>query len=801
MTMLDQLRYALRTIRLSPGFSLVVTVTIALGVGATTAIFSVVDAVLLRPLPYPAQALLVKLFDTNRGRDAAVLSYPEFIDWRDRGTAVFESVGAFGARGEALSGAGEAELVLGVQASREVPELLGLGPILGRGLDAADEGLGGPQVVVLGEDLWRRRFGADPGIVGRAITLTDVSYQVIGVYASTSSAIPPSPFFMARGQPADFWQPLQRDPHAARGLHQLDTIARLRAGVTLAQATSRVGAIANTLETDQGTTHGIRVRPLAAVLVGDLTAPLALLLTAVALLLVIACGNVANLLLARSASRGREFAVRTALGADRGRLVSLVMVESVTRAAIGGCFGIGLAYAIVSLARTLLAGTIPRVAAAAIDGRVLAVACGLSLVSGFLFGVAPALWASRRDVVAGVSGERGPVEHVSGDAVRRTLMVAEIALSFVLLAAAALLAESYLRLVNVAKGFNPDGLITARVYLPPPRYAVQATQRAFFDGLTERLAGDFGPRAVTLASDLPIAGGTSGTVGLTNPGFPDAASDVAKRVVSPNYFDVLNARLVRGRFLHPSDVPGSQPVVVVNETFARMWLEGDPIGQNVAFAWGIDGTQTVVGVVADIREAGLDEQPRAAIYVSVAQRPHFDMRVIVRTSRPMSEAMNLIRASVAGLDATLPVTDVRSADDIVAASARPQQLTGSVMGVFAVSALALVAIGLYGLISCSVAQRRLELGVRAAIGARPRDLMQLVLAQSLRVTVIGIVWGVAAALVAGRLLPALFVGVGERDPRVYGAVALLILVVALLASAVPTLRATRANPLDALRRG
>jgi putative ABC transport system permease protein len=800
MAMFQDLRYALRTIRQAPGFSAVVTLTIALGVGATTAIFGVVDAVLLRPLPYPAQGSLVKLFDVRGSDIGAALSFPEFMDWRDRGSDVFESLGAYGAQGEVLSGVGEAEQLLGVQASLEVAGLLGLRPILGRGFVATDELPGGPHVVVLGEHLWRSHFGADTAIVGRTITLTGVSYQVIGVFPSTASAILPSPYFMTRGKPADFWEPLQRDPNTApRGLHQLDGIARLRPAVTLVQAAGRVDAIADMIKRDRSATHGLQVRPLAAVLVGGLAAPLALLLTAVALLLLIACGNVANLLLARSASRRREFAVRTALGANRGRLVSLVMVESLTRAAVGGLFGIGLAYAMVNVSRAMLVGIIPRVATASIDGRVLAVACGLSLVSGFCFGVMPALRASRRNVTAGLGGARGSVEHLSRDAVRRTLMVGEIALSFVLLVAAALLAQSYLRLVNVPMGFTPDELITARVWLPSTRYAAQATQNAFFDRLTERLAGDFGPQTVTLASDLPIAGGTYGGVGLTNPRFPDGAAQVEKRIVSSNYFDVLKARLVRGRFFQPSDVPGSQPVVVVNETFARLWLERDPIGQNVGFSWSINGTQTVVGVVADVREGGLDQQPKAAIYISRAQRPNSDMHIIVRTSRATSEVMKLIRASVAGLDAALPVIDVRSADDIIAASARPQQLTGSLIGAFAVSALVLAAIGLYGLISYSVAQRRQELGVRAAIGAQPRDLMQLVLGQSLRVTVIGIVWGAAGALAVSRLLSAQLFGVGERDPRVYAAVALLILVVALLASALPTLRATRANPLDALR--
>ena len=801
MPILQDLRYALRTIRQAPGFSVVVTLTIALGVGATTAIFSIVDAVLLRPLPYPDQRSLVQLFDVdvNNGRHNGVLSLPEFTDWRHRGRDVFESVGAIGGRGEVLSGVGDAEQLMGAQVTGEVPELLGLRPILGRGIVEADELPGSPHVVVLGEHLWRSHFGADPGIVGRSITLTGMSYQVIGVFPSTASAILPSPYFMPRGKPADFWEPLQQDASAPSRAHYLQVIARVRPGVTLTQATSRIDTIAGTTKKDRPTTDGLNARPLATVLVGDLTAPLALLFAAVALLLLIACGNVANLLLARSASRGREFAVRTALGADRVQLVSLVMVESVTRAVVGGLFGVGLAYAILAVAQTMLVGTIPRVAAAAIDGRVLAVACGLSLVSGFLFGVTPALRVSRRDAIAGLGGARGSVEHVSRDTVRRTLMVSEIALSFVLLVAAALLAESYLRLVNVPNGFNPNALITARVWLPTTRYAAAAQQNAFFEGLTARLAGDFGPEAVTLTSNLPIEGGTSGGVGLTNARFPNGASYVALRIVSSNYFDVLKARLVRRRFFQTSDIQGSQSVVVVNETFARMWLDGDPLGQSVAFQWGITGTQTVVGVVADVREGGLDAQPTAAIYISRAQRPHSDMRIIVRTSRATGEAIQRVRASVADLDSALPVIDVKSAGDIVAASARPRQLSGTVIGAFAVSAVVLAAIGLYGLIRYSVEQRRQEFGVRAAIGARPYDLINLVLGQSLRLAAVGIVCGAAIALAVSYPLSSQLFGVSARDPRVYAGVVLLILVVTLLASALPTLRAARSSPLDALR--
>ncbi|HEX6465142.1 MAG TPA: ADOP family duplicated permease, partial [Vicinamibacterales bacterium] len=663
----------------------------------------------------------------------------------------------------------------------------------------ADEVPNGPHVVVLGESLWRSHFGADPAILGRTITLTDVDYEVIGVFPSTPSAILPSPFDMARGKPADFWEPLQRDPKAGRGLHQLDVIARLRPGVTLTRASTRAAFIAETIMRDRSTTHDLRLRPLAAVLVGDLEAPLALLLSAVALLLLIACGNVANLLLARSAARGREFAVRTALGAQRRQLLSLVFVDSLTRAAVGGVLGVGLAYAILEIARAMLAGAIPRVTTAVIDARVFGVAGGASLLAGLLFGIAPALRASRRDGIGGLSGARGAIEHVSHDTVRQALMIGEVALSFVLLVTAALLVESYIHLVTVPKGFDPHGLITARVWLPPTRYPEDASQNAFFDRLTERLSAEFGPQAVALASDLPIEGGTAGSIGLVNPRYPQGASYVEKRIVAPNYFDVLRARLVRGRLIQPSDGPGGQPVVVVNETFARLWLDGDPIGQRVAFFWGISGLQTVVGVVADVREGALGEQPRAAVYISRVQRPNSAMYVIVRTSRSTGEVAKSIRSSVAGLDAGLPVIDVRSADEIVAGSARPQQLTGTVIAALAILALVLAAIGLYALISYSVAQRRRELGVRAAIGAQPADLTRLVLAQSLGTTALGIVCGAGAALAVSGLMSAQLFGVAARDPLVYAAVGLVVLVVALLASAVPTLRATRVNPLDALR--
>lgn len=801
MPVWHDLRQAFRAIRKSPAFSIVVTLTVALGVGATTAIFSVVEAVLLRPLPYPAAPSLVTLFDVqSNGREVDRLSFPEFVDWRDRGREVFETIGAFGSRGEVLSGAGEAELLLGVQVSVELPGMLGLQPIVGRSLSPNDELPDGPHVVILSDGLWRSHFGADPAIVGRTVTLTGVSYQVIGVFPSTPSAILPSSYHMSRGKPADFWEPLQRDPRTApRGLHQLDAIARLRSGVTLGQAAARMDTIAAGIKRDRSTTHAMHIRPLASVLVGDFKTPLALLLSAVAVLLLVACGNVANLLLAWSAARRREFAVRTALGADRTRLMGLVLADSVLRSLMGGAVGIALAYLIVQTARTALVGAIPRIGTATIDIRVLALACLASLLSGVMFGLAPAFRAADRDVAAGLSGSRGAVGNVSRDAVRQTLMGLEIALSFLLLVTAALLAESYFHLLGVPKGFEPGGLVTARVWLPPARYPDGPAQDAFFANLTDRIGAGVGAANVTLASDLPIAGGTNGSVMMHNSRFPDGASSVEKRIVTSNYFSVLQARVIRGRFFEPADRQGSQPVVVVNETFARQWLEGDPIGQHVSFSWGTDGEETVVGVVEDIREGALGEPSKAAIYIPSAQRPNSDMYIIVRTSHAMGDVVSLLRRSLAGIDPALPIADVRSGPEIVASSARSEQLTSTVLGAFAISALLLAAIGLYGVISYSVAQRTQELGVRAALGAQRRDLVRLVLAQSLGLAAIGIGCGAAVSLFVTRLLSAQLFGVGATDPTVFAGVAILVLLVALVASALPTLRATRANPLDALR--
>ena len=799
--MFQNLRYSLRSIRQAPGFSLVVTLTLMLGIGATTAIFSVVDAVLLRPLPYPAAGSLMMLFDIQSdGREVGALSGPELADWRERGLDVFDAVGAFGARGEVLSGAGEAEQLLGAQVTSELPTLLGIQPIVGRIFRPDDERPGSPAVVMLSEGLWRSRFDSDPAIVGRTVTLTGQPHIVIGVFPAGPSTILPSPYYMARGKPADFFEPLpvDRDP-ASRGTHHLDVIARLRTGVALPQAEARIGNIAASIKKDRGTNHGLTVHPLAGVLVGDFKAPLALLLSAVGLLLLIACGNVANLLLARSAARQTEFAVRSALGAGRARIVTLVLVDSATRAVIGGAFGVALAYAIVQVARTVLAGSIPRIGMAQIDARVLTAAVGLTLVSGVLFGLMPALRAVRRDIVSGLSGARGAVTTVSRDAVRRTLIVAEIALSFVLLCTAGLLADSYRHLMAVPKGFDASALITGRVWLPSTRYADGASQTAFFDRLTERLGASLGSDSVTLTSDLPIAGGTYGSVPLANPKFVGGASQVEKRIVSPNYFGVLKARLLRGRFFEATDREGTQPVVVVNETFAHQWLEGDPIGQQVAFAWGINGQQTVIGVVADIRENALDAPPRAAIYISRAQRPHSDMHIMIRTSRAASEVVGLMRAAIAGLDPALPLIDVKSASEVVASSARERELVSAVLEAFAVSALLLAAIGVYGVISYSVAQRTQELGIRAALGAGRGDLVRLVLVQSLGLTAAGVFIGEVAAIAASGLLSSQLFGVAARDPRIYAVVGVLVCIVSLVASALPTLRATRANPLDALR--
>lgn len=798
----QDLRHAWRAIRRTPGLSIVVTLTLAIGIGATTALFSVVDVVLLRPLPYASPATLVRVYDIQRDLHQLPASYPEFTDWRERTGDVFSDIGAMLNHGEVLSGNGDAEQLQGAMVSPNVPAMLGLRLLLGRSFRGDETGSGATHVVVLSEGLWRRRFGGDASIVGRVITLTGEPVTVIGVFAGGPRAVLPTRQSVGRAQAAEFWRPLNLTPeNSPRGLHYIDVIGRLRPGVTPQAASARLSAIASTLQKSGVTTHGIELSPLATALVGDLRTPITLLLGAVVVLLLIACANVTNLLLSRATARQREFAVRAALGAGRSRLVGTGLLEGAVRGVIGGGAGVGVAYMLVSIARRTLGSSIPRMSELTIDGPLLAAAALLSIVTGVLVGAIPALRASRGDLVTDLrDGSRAVAGGLAHERFRRALMVGEIALSFVLVTVGALLARSVHNVLSAPIGFDAEHLITASTWLPSTRYADSLAQIGFNTRLIEGLTREFGPGTVTLASSLPIEAGTNGSIGLDRD-VPSGDMPMAeKRVVGNEYFGVLRARFVSGRPLRAGDVSSAPPVAVVNEAFAQRWYPNQSaVGHRVNFGWGTDAMQTIVGVVADVREGPLDAPPRPTVYVSASQVQNSFMNAVIRTNRSTEDVGRVYRRVLRTMDPSLPAMNVRPMSDVIASSVRQRRLVAVVLVSFAVCALLLAAVGLYGVVSYSVAQRTKEFGVRAAIGAQTGDLVRLVLRQTSTLVSLGVLIGVVLSLGARRLIEAQLFGVSGGDPGQLGLTAALLVGVGLVASAVPTLRAGRTDPLEALR--
>ena len=795
------LRYTLRAIRTSPGFTAVVVLTLGLGIGANTAIFSVVDAVLLRPLPYPDADRLVVLGDAQPGGEIVTASYPEFMDWRPRGTGIFTDIAAYFSSEATLSGEGEAEMLSGVRVSTAIAPMLGVTPLLGRWFRPEEEARGSERVVLISEDLWSRRFGRDPGIIGERLTLNGNPFTVIGVMPSGGRAMLPGD--LITGERRDTWFPLRLDTEVApRGLHFMTVVGQVREDVGLTAARSRMEVIAEQLRTDGVTQHGVAIIPATERIIGPVRARLTLLLGAVGLVLLIACANVANLLLGRAAVRQREIAVRIALGAGRTRVAGQLILESVSRSLLGGVLGIGIAYASLGIAREWLLSRLPRAGDIALDGRVLLFALAVSVVTGLLFGIIPALRSARQDAGAALrEGSRGLSAGIRRDRVRTALVIGEVALSFVLLVNAGLLMRSFGRLSAVETGFDAERTLSALVVLPSTRYPDSTRQIAFFDDLLARASTLPGVRGVALTSSLPIEGGINGGFRIEGVTFPDSADPMAeKRVVSANYFDVLGARLVGGRTFDSRDRLGAPTVMVMNESFARTWFpDGRAIGRRVAFSWGLDGMQTVIGIVADIREGALDQPVAPAMYVSVAQRGSDAMNVLVRTTGDPLDAAPALRRVVRGIDRDLPISEVRTLADVMETGVAGPRLSAALVAIFSVLALFLAAVGLYAVISFSVAQRTREIGIRAALGAGRGNILRLVLGHGLLLVGIGLVVGFALALASGRIMANQLFGIAANDPGTFTIVAVVLACVAITAAALPALRATRIDPLVALR--
>ncbi len=801
-SLLQDIRYALRALRRSPGFTAVTLLTLALGIGANTAIFSVVNTVLLRPLPYGEPDRLVMVWEQKSGgpTDRNVVSPANYLDWKDR-SASFEGLAALTWSGTTLLGE-TPERVQGRKVTPNFFGVLGVAPALGRSFTAEEAGAGQGRVMILSDGLWRRRFGADPALVGKAIPVAGGTATVLGIMPRSFQPLP-------WGE-EEYWEPfaLGDDDRIRRGRYA-QVIGRLKPGVTQASAQTELAGIAGALAQEYrefNTGWGVNIVPLAEQVSGSSRLALLVVLGAVSLLLLIACANVANLMLGRAASRRRELAVRSALGAPRWRLTRQWLTEGVLLALVGGAAGVLLASWGVDLLVAAGPEGIPRLAEMTVDGRVLLVSAVVSLLVGVLFSV-PALWGGvARPTATGLrEGGRTTVGTTAGR-FRGGLVIAQVALALVLLFGAGLLVRSLQRLAAVDPGFDPRHLVSAQVNLPTPSYPDDARQDALYRQLLEGLRATPGIDAAGLATFVPFMGAGAATsftvVGRPRP--PAGEEPVADiRVVDPGYFDVMKIPLRRGRAATTADGAGAPPVVVINETMARqLWPDTDPIGQRVQVSWWDEQAMPeVIGVVGDVRRTSLDEALRPMIYYPMGQSPTGgSMMLVVRTRGDATAATTAaIRGTLRELDPTLPLSDVATMYTRLASSMTDRRYPMLLLGLFAGLALTLAAIGLYGVLSFAVGERTKELGVRMALGARPADVVGMVVRGGLSLTLVGLGLGTVAAAAVSRVLGHLLYQVPATDVVTFGAVAALLLVVAGVACLVPARRAARTDPIIALR--
>ena len=798
-TLLQDFRYALRTLAKSPGFTAVVVLTLALGIGANTAIFSVVNGVLLTPLPYRDPSRLVVVWESKGTSTHNVVNPANYMDWHDRATS-FSGLALLSWTGITFTG-DQVEEVQGRSVTPDFFGVVGATPLLGRTFNAEESRPNSPRVIVLSEALWRRRFGADRAIVERAVPVAGGTARVVGVMPASFRPMP-----LGHEQ---YWEPMRLDwsNRAFTGRYAM-ALGRLKDGVTVERAQTEMSRIARQLESDNpdfDTGWGATVVPLMEQVVGGSRRTILIVLGAVSLVLLIACANVANLMLARAASRERELAVRAALGAPRWRLVRQALVESVMLALAGGAAGVLLASWGVHLLVRAAPPEVPRIADIRLDLTVLAVTALVSMAAGVLFGLPAALSrsdAAIQDLHAATTRTTAGVPAVR---LRGALVIAQMSLAIVLLVGAGLLVRSLRRLIAVDPGFDPVNLSAVTITLPPPAYPDSLRRVAFYERLLERVRNMPGVQSAGIISWLPMTPGNASTtltvVGRPEPA-PGQASAAAIRLVDPGYFAAMRIPLKRGRSLAPSDRIGSAPVAVISEAMARkLWPGEDPIGQHVKVEWWHPTASVeIVGVVADSRHDGLDAEFAPTLFYPFAQESRqIRMSLVLRSTLPPATLTRMVRAAVSEMDKDVPVADAVTMYHHIAEMMADRRYPAFVLGLFAALALTLAAVGIYGVLSYTVGQRTREIGVRVALGARPADVLRTVLGGGLRLTLSGVaLGGVAAGLAAGALGKLLY-GVHPLDPVTFVIVPLVLVAVALLAMAAPARRAARVDPMVALR--
>ncbi len=801
-TLLQDLRFGARMLLKQPGFTLIAVLTLALGIGATTAIFSVVNAVLLQSLPYPQADRLVAVSLNDNDGAFGNTGYATFVDWQARANS-FERLALIRSWGGVLTGQGETEAVRGLRVTPEYFKLLGVAPALGRDFHGEENRPDTRFVLVISHGLWQRRFNADPNVVGKPLVFSGQTYAVVGVMPQGFEDLLAANFY----QPAEVWGPLGYDvtqPYSCRSCQHLRAFGRMKDGISLEQARAEMNAIAATLKLE----YPAEYRVASAVVFGlqdqftkGIRPALYLLLIAVNVLLLIACANVANLLLARATDRAREMAVRAALGAGRFRIIRQLLLESLLLAGLGAAVGLMLAVWGVDVLMALKPATLLRLQTVTIDGRVLSFAAVVSCLTGVLFGLAPAWQLSKPDLQLALKASDRTVS--AGSRLRNVFVVSEIALALVLLVGAGLLLKSFVQLLNVKPGFATGNLITMMIPATGTRYNENEAVRQMYRELVVRVSKLPGVEAAGVVSNLPLSGSRD-RIGfhieekpLPN---PVEAPSVERYSITPDYLRAMRIGVLRGRGFTEQDDANAPLVVLISQATAqRFWPNEDPLGKRVRLGGAGDRWRTIVGIVPDVLHQGLEDGPDIQAYEPHAQWVNSSMRLAVRTAADPTSVLAAIRREVKAIDPNLSLSQIFTMEQLVVQTTGQRRFTLLLAGVFAALSLLLAGLGIYSVIACSVAQRTREIGIRMALGAQMGDVLRLVIQQGMRLAVLGTSLGLLAAWGVTRLMKSLLFGVSASDPLTFALISAMLLLVALLACWLPARRATKVDPMIALR--